>query len=318
MKNIFKNLAILSVLVITFSCNTSPNNIIYELDPNAIHGAVLRTIDIGNILLNSSDPNSTFEVTVEEQDIEDGALMESVDVYVSFRDLTPDNGTTAANEALIKTIDPSAFSVGPVGLPRTTVSVTFSEAATAMGLSASDYYPGDVFVIELRLNLTDGRTFGAESSTNVLTGVYFNSPFKYNALLTCSPKPGDYTVKMWDVFGDGWQTNDGNGGNGIQVDMDGTVVEVGMCSYWDSSPYPCTTWPAGQGPGECGSSYCFTGPVEATVTVPEGTQVAKWNFPGDAYGEIKFEIYAPDGTLLFSSGDYGNTGAGLLTVTNCL
>ena len=312
MKYIFKNLAaILSVLLVTYSCDKNPDNPIYELDPDAIHGVILRTISIDNFLLNSSDPNSAFMVTVEEQDNQDGALMESVDVYLGFRDFTPDNGTTVVSRTFLKTLDASVFTTGPLGLPRASLSVTFGEATAAMGLSTDDYAPGDIYTIEFSVNTTDGRVFDASSSSNVLTGVYFNSPFKYNAPLTCSPKPGDYSVKMWDVYGDGWQTNDGNAGDGIQVTLNGTdILQVGMCSA-----YATSTWLSGT---ECTDNGDGFGPVTGTVTIPDGTETASWNFPGDQYGEIKFEIYAPDGSLLFSSGDYGDTGAGLIPVVNCL
>lgn len=311
MKYIFKNLAILSVVLITFSCDKNPDNVIYDLDPDAEHGAILRTISIDNFLLNSSDDNSAFEVTLEEQDAEDGALMESMDVYAAFRDFTPDNGTTTASRSFVKTIPASAFTMGPLGLPRISVGVTFGELTSAMGLSEDDYAPGDIYVVEFSLNLTDGRVFDASSSSNVLTGVYFNSPFKYNAPLTCSPKPGVYTVIMEDSYGDGWQTNDGNSGDGIQVTIDGTdILQVGMCSA-----YATSFWLSGD---ECTDNGDGFGPVTGTITIPDGTETMSWNFPGDQYGEIRFEIYAPDGSLLFDSGDYGNTGAGLLPIVNCL
>lgn len=313
MKYIFKNLAILSVLFITFSCDKNPDNVIYELDPDAIHGAILRTLSIDNFLLNSSDNSSAFQVSLEEQDAEDGALLESMDVYTYFRDFTPDNGTTTAARSLVKNIPASAFTEGPFGLPRISVDVTFGEATSAMGLSPEDYAPGDIYVIEFSLNLTDGRVYDASSSSNVLTGVYFNSPFKYNAPLTCSPVPGDYTVKMWDSYGDGWQSS-GNGGPGIQVTIDGgtSVLEVGMCSAYADNSF------LGKDSPGCTANGDGYGPVTGTVTIPVGTQTASWSFPGDAYGEIKFEIYGPDGALLFSSGDFGNTGAGLVPVVNCL
>ena len=297
MKYIFKNLAILSVLLVTYSCDKNPDNVIYDLDPDAIHGVVLRTISIDNFLLNSSDPNSAFMVTVEEQDDQDGALMESVDIYLTFRDFTPDNGTTTVSRSFLKNLDASVFSTGPLGLPRASISVTFGEATAAMGLSSDDYAPGDIYVIEFSVNTTDGRVFDASSSSNVLTGVYFNSPFKYNAPLTCSPVPGVYSVKMWDSYGDGWQTNDGNSGDGIQVTLNGTdILEVGMCSNYSTS-----YWLSGTECTDNGDGY---GPVTGTVTIPVGTETASWNFPG--------------GSLLFSSGDYGDTGAGLVPVVNCL
>ena len=56
----------------------------------------------------------------------------------------------------------------------------------------------------------------------VSIGGYFSSPFQYNALLTCSPAPGTYTVHMYDNYGDGWQT--GATIQGLSVDIDGTIV----------------------------------------------------------------------------------------------
>lgn len=302
MKNIFKNLAVLLVLLVTFSCDKDPDNSIYNvLDYEK--GAVLRTISVENALLNANVPSSAFIVNVEEQDEEDGALMESVDIYVTIRDLTSENGTTPPSEALIKTIPASEFTMGPVGLPRATLSATFGEAVAAMGLSTDDYMAGDVFIMELRLNLTDGRTFGAASSSSILTGVFFNAPFSYNALISCSPKPGDYLVKMYDSYGDGWQTDNGNGGSGLTIEVDGAIIQVGMCSPYLESDFDCIT----------GDYYS----AEDTVTIPEGAESASWTFPGDQYGEIRFEIYGPDGNLVFDSGDFGETGAGLLPIVVC-
>lgn len=300
MKNIFQKLAVLSVVLVAFSCDKDPGNTVYDvLDYEK--GAVLRTISVNNALLNSSDPSSEFSITVEEQDELDGDLMESVDLYVRLRDLTPDNGTTDVAQALVKSFDASEFTTGPVGLPRATLIATYGEAFSALGIGADDVAAGDVFVFEVRLNLTDGRTFGASSSSTVLTGIYFNAPFQYNALITCSPEPGDYLVKFFDSYGDGWQTV-GTGGPGITVELDDSVVEVGLCSPYEASAYDCID---------------ADSEGQDTVTIPEGTVSASWNFPGDTYGEIRFEVYAPDGTLAFDSGDFGETAAGLLPIVVC-
>ena len=82
--------------------------------------------------------------------------------------------------------------------------MTFSAAVSAMGLTPADYNPGDVIVVQLEVVLTDGRVFGPDSAAGVITGGFFASPFQYNALLTCSPQPGDYVVEMQDSYGDGW------------------------------------------------------------------------------------------------------------------
>ena len=63
MRNIFKFL-FASLFVVTFSCVDSENVIDTVLDYET--GAILRTISVNNAVLNSSDSNSTFSVTVEE------------------------------------------------------------------------------------------------------------------------------------------------------------------------------------------------------------------------------------------------------------
>jgi len=298
------------------SCQES-DNVIDAVVDGTTNGAVLRTIEVVSNTLNSSDPASSFGVTVEEQDTEDGALFASVDVLVSLRDLTPDNGTTVANDFMVKNIPASEFSTGPLGLPRGTITVTFAEAEAAMGLNSTQHAPGDLFVFELRLNLTDGRVFGAADAAGIITGGFFASPYLYNAAIICSPEPGDYTVDMTDSYGDGWQTDTGSGGSGMTItvtDASGneSVIEVGMCS-----PY------GGAAGTFLGGTDC-TGPASTsffaastTVTVPVGSATAIWEFPGDNYGEIGFDIFAPDGSLLLSVGT-GTGTPGLLPVTNCL
>ena len=105
------------------------------------------------------------------------------------------------------------------------------------------------------------------------------------------PDPGTYTIDMHDSYGDGWQTDDANAGSGITVvltklDDSQEVIEFGMCS-----PY------AGGDGTFLRSSEC-TGPAstmffDATTTITLASDVvdAVWNFPGDNYDEISFEIY---------------------------
>ena len=299
MKNIIKLLLSLSIIFSLSSCEDSDNVIDLVLDTQQT-GAVLRTVEVVNNTLNSSNPASEWAVILEEQDEQDGGLFKSVGVYVSIRDLTPDNGTTVASDMLIKTIDASAFSTGPVGLPQGTVSATFAEAEAAMGLNNTQHAPGDIFVFEVRLELTDGRIYGASSAAGIITGGYFSSPFKYNALVVCSPEPGDYSVDMFDNYGDGWQ------GSVIRVNIDGTANDFSIPSYWDADP------------GTRGSvgDAAWSAVMGTVVTIPTGTELATWEYVGGSYpSEVEFEIYAPDGS---SFGYFGPAPApGLLPVLLC-
>ena len=301
MRNIFKFL-FASLFVVTFSCVDSENTIDTVLDYET--GAVLRTISVNNAVLNSSDPNSTFSVTVEEQDEADGALFQQVNVYCMLKDLTDGNDST--DFMLVTSIPASDFATGPVGLPRGDVVMTFGDAAAAMGVGPSQYSPGDVFVVGLEVVLTDGRSYDWTSAAGIITGGFFSSPFKYNALLTCSPMPGDYTVFMTDSYGDGWQTTSGgDGGQGLEINMDGVITSVAMCSMWGTYDFTCTV-----------PNAAYT-EATAVVTIPAGTESALWTFPGDYYGEIGFEITGPNGQVAYSALTPGSATVGLLPVAIC-
>ena len=301
MRNIFKFL-FASLFVVTFSCADSENTIDTVLDYET--GAILRTISVNNAVLNSSDPNSTFSVTVEEQDEADGALFQQVNVYCMLKDLTDGNDST--DFMLVTSIPASDFSTGPVGLPRGDVVMTFGDAAAAMGVGPSQYSPGDVFVVGLEVVLTDGRSYDWTSAAGIITGGFFSSPFKYNALLTCSPMPGDYTVFMTDSYGDGWQTTSGgDGGQGLEINMDGVITSVAMCSMWGTYDFTCT---------QPNAAYTE---ATAVVTIPAGTESALWTFPGDYYGEIGFEITGPNGQVAYSALTPGSATVGLLPVAIC-
>ena len=110
---------------------------------------------------------------------------------------------------------------------------------------------------------------------------------------------------MFDSYGDGWQTTTGgDGGQGLEIDMDGVVTSVAMCSQWGTFDFECTPTSDGYN-------------AVATVTIPAGTQSATWTWPGDYYGEIGLEILAPDGSVAFSALDPGTVPVGLLPVAVC-
>ena len=264
-------LLLLSVIVIS-SCETE-DKAIDQVFAGVEYGAVLRKLEITSGSYNVSDLNSAFSVIVEEQDEEYGALLSEVDVYVS----------KGGNEAMVSTVPASAFTIGEKGLPVTEISVTLGQALDALGLG-SNYGVGDVFGIRLSLKLTDGREFSAASASGSLQGSYFSSPFFYTSAILCTPKPGDYVVDMQDSYGDGWQ------GDGIKVTFDGgprsgEIVFIDMLSSYSGGP-ACCGWTSSS----------------ETLNVPVGTQGFAWEYTGDSYpGEVSFQIYAPDNSLLLSA-----------------
>ena len=303
-KNIYKSLAIVFALLLQ-GCSDDEKTIDFVLD-NVTNGAVLRTISTSGNTFNVLDTSSSWSAVLEEQDAENGGLFQEIRIYVSLSDNTQGNGTTSVDEKLLKTIPASSFSTqdSPHGLPRGTISVTFQEALDALDLSTGQYDGGDAIVLRLGLVLTDGREFTNNASGGVTGGSFFSSPYEYTNLLICElplVPEGDWLIKMQDSYGDGWQTSNASGGSGITITLsNGDVIEVGLCG------------------GSSSFSGCTPGDFEgtATVTIPPGITSAVWNFPGDVYGEISFQIYAPSGNLVASS-TVGGSAAGPIALNLC-
>lgn len=155
------------------------------------------------------------------------------------------------------------------------------------------------------------------NSAGVAIGLDENSNTVHKVKIICAGEPpiGTYVVNMHDSYGDGWQTDNANGGSGMTVvltDISGAqnTIEFGMC----------TNYSAGAGTF-LGGSNC-TGPASATffdasINIEVGPTIvgATWNFPGDRYGEISFEIIKPNGETLYAAGT--NHPAGELPVSYC-
>lgn len=220
------------------------------------------------------------EVTIDYEKFEnEGATISSINFVVVLSSTLGDS-------------NPASFSAPASG---TVLTASMSDLLAALPvngsvLQESDLTPGDTFTFDFDISLADGRELDPPANTLVT--------------VQCRPAPGAYRVAMQDSYGDGWQTNDGNGGDGLQVTLgDGTVLEVGMCNPYVSSPFTCA-------PGDYNNAEDF-------INIPAGTASADWYFPGDQYGEISFQIYSPADVLIFDSGGTGAQGAGILPIINC-
>ena len=271
MKNIFK-LFFASLFVVNFSCQDSDNVIDGVLDYET--GAIIRTVAVDNNVVNSSDETSAWLATLEVQDgTDDSSLWSSIELHVEMKDFTPDNGDNTTASVLLYTWTPADFEMGPVGLPRADVAASWGDIKTALNFSGGEYSPGDLLTFKAYLHLNDGRVFGPDSAAGIITGGFFASPFQYNALLTCSPAYGTYTVEMYDGYGDGWQST------GVEVCIDGSCEDLTIPQLWPTVTNFGTT----------------------TVEVPQGTETLTWTWAGDTYGdEVYFIVYGPNGELIFA------------------
>jgi surface protein len=175
------------------------------------------------------------------------------------------------------------------------------------GLSTENY--DNVLIGWSQLTLQQNVVFGAEGIT------YCNGKAARQSIIDnygwtitdfgedcnmelCSPEPGDYSIRMIDNYGDGWQ------GSGITVTLDGVSKVFAIDDYWDADPATR---------GSVGDIQWID--VTETVTIPTGTLEAIWEFVSGSYpSEVEFEIFPPDGT---SFGYFGPAPTpGLLPIIN--
>jgi len=223
----------------------------------------------------------------------DGATLE-VTVGVTTKSDTDRTVTLGVDAS--STAQPDQYSLNSLTIP------AGSFDATLVITSIFEALP-DTGSVDLVLNLDD-----ISGSSDVQ---FANSTLTVNLFRECpeEPTPGVWTINMQDSYGDGWQTDTGSGGSGLTVTLDdGTVFEVGLCSPYGSA--------AGTflGGSNCTPNNGFEG--SATITIPSGTQSAEWFFPGDAYGEITFQVLAPNGNEVYSRAQ-GAGGAGVFVIDFC-
>jgi len=186
---------ILTCLIVSCSSDEKTSGLIGgEVDS----GAFVRTLGFNNSDVIQGDPTSTFSVNLEVQDEEDGGLLDNLEVFAKFKDNTPANGNLTSQEFLVKTISSGSFITGPIGLPRFTLELTLSELLSATSISNDATLCKDQFLIRLKLNLTDGRSFSVDagsSSTIIGFDTLFSSPFCYSVTLV--DPLGDQFIGMY-------------------------------------------------------------------------------------------------------------------------
>ncbi|WP_420400696.1 hypothetical protein [Flagellimonas sp.] len=178
MKN-FKTYVLLALGIFIAGCSEDDKATVI-VQETVSSGAILRTLSATGAL-DMFDTASVLDFSIQEQDAEGGDLLDRVEITASFVD---NNGAdnSVANAALA-TIAASEFGETE-GLPSFDYSVTMAEVLSATGVALTDVLPGDQFVIDMELFLTDGRSFkNSDTTGNVSGGSFFSSPYQYTELV---------------------------------------------------------------------------------------------------------------------------------------
>ncbi len=169
-----------AVLVLSASC-TEGDKAIEEVLVEVDRGAVLRTLQINNAEFDINNTAAVFDIDLEEQDIEEGDLLESVAISVRFIDNTPENGDNTSSAVQAMALSKDDFESGTNGLPVTNLQFSFAELLNLTSVAYESVSCTDQFRIDLAISLTDGRVFTTSNSSGTVvnnTG-FFKSPFSY-------------------------------------------------------------------------------------------------------------------------------------------
>lgn len=310
MKNYIKYLALSALAFGIFSCDDGGDEQIDGLLDTVETGAILRTVEVLANELPIGAEGSQFSIIVEEQDEQDGGLLQSVDVFATFADNSEEDGdTTGANfsEFAVTTIDASAFMPGPFGLPRAPIVISADELNAGAGVTGDQLFGGDTFSIRLVLNLTDGRSFtSTDVNGNIAGGSFFLSPFAYTATVTC-PVPeaflvGDFLMERTSAGEDPFFPNYGPAIATQLVSISGT----GATRTFNFSFFP-ESFDFGQvmtlqlvcgdilvsGTAEAGTLGCGDGSIgQSNGDIPPSDYLM--NGGDDSVVEVAFEDFNPD------------------------
>ena len=276
-------LTLLAIAFISlFSCNSGDEKI-DELFENTERGAILRTVQIieNSIPIaiengqTTTPDNAGLAVILEEQDVKDGDLLESIDVFVSFKDNSEigDSSGAVTDEIFLKNIPASAFTRGEFGLPRVDLEVSVDEMMSVLNLTTNAIFGGDTFTTRVALKLTEGRTFSAtDANGNIASGSFYNSPFQYVTPVVCElPETsfvGDYLIEEITPLVDGPTLADGTV---VTVEIGDTPTE----RFFNTTNYPdyCSSLNAFKFQFVCGE-----------IVVPLQNSVCACNSGADFFG----------------------------------
>lgn len=270
--------------IISFnSCSDETNELQTAAGPNGEIGAFARIIESSSDKsINLLDPTgSSWNATIEFVDAEDGALVESYTLYATFRDNTIDSDTapnySILNEVQVGSWSKDSFTAGDK-YPMLSFEVKATDLISALGLDIANAYGGDTFVLRGEIRLSDGRTFSSTNSGNSINSeLFYNDAFSFTSPFVCfnTPEPGDWTLEMTDLYGDGW-----NGGR-ITIAIDG-----------EGQDYACD--------GD------FT---SVTINIPVGTEKLLFVYTAGSWeGENLYKFIDPNGNVVLEDGvgDWSN------------
>ena len=288
----FKLLTI-AIVLFFISCADENKKPIATFDDSG-KGAYVKLITENERFVNLFDvPGANYIYSVELVDLENGALISSYDIDLTFVDNDPSNGNKGQGPLRFRSFGASDFEDLPSGFKGLSdISIKATEMLSALGLVEADISAGDYFAVDGFLTLEDGRVFGAANSSAAVNGSAFQGHFSFRLTAGCpSSLDGSYAYESTDVWC--------NGGT-----ASGTVDIVQV----SAGTYVFNDWSFG------GYGVCYgTGSVADSQTLTFADVCAVVSFTGfvDSFGDTWEYTSSIDGNAwtIGWTNTYGESGS---------
>ncbi len=317
MKIRYRIFTVLALTSLMFTACDDGDAVVDDVTDNVTRGAILRTVNLISNELPIGKSDANFSVELEVQDAENGALSQSIEVYLGFRDNTVAMGATDLDkeEVLVSTLDVGTFSIGEFGFPRTGYEITLPELLSTFSLNDADLDGGDQFSIRFELVMKDGRRFSFAQNSGTLTGSFFSSPFLYTPTVICEV-PADKFVGTYLLDNDDATNSPAGGGavwteGGVEVEL--TVGETSSQRVFEA------VYLADFGIGNGARSFTMD-LVCGEVIIPTGQASGllcsagiTFGPPRDGQANGTYDIFAVDDSIItfwFFEDEDGDCGAG--------
>lgn len=292
-KNIF--LALLAVTFGLFSCADPDEKPILTFE-DASKGGYAKLISesakLINVLNDQTINSSQYTYQVEFVDLQNGRLVDQYKLDLTYEgvggnEITVENFMTWAQSDLID---------GPNGLRAIAeTTITATEMLTALGLTSADLAPGDNFLFEGFVTLSDGVTYGFDNSSAAVNGSAFGGHFNFTLPAACpTDLTGDYAYD-----GSNFWCGAGDASGSVEIIAKGGGV------YWFDD------WSFGAYPA------CYGGFVAANNTLTFTDVCAQVSFSafvdiyGDTWDFTGSSIVGNDWTIVWTN-TYGESGTGVV------
>lgn len=295
-KNIF--LALLVVTFGIFSCADPDEKPILTFEDSTKGGyakLISESAKLINVLSESTVNASQYTYQVEFVDLQNGGLVTEYKLDLTYEPVTGSD-VTVENYLVWA---PSDFIDGPNGLKAIAeTTITAPQILAALGLTWDQLAPGDNFVFEGFVTLSDGNTYGFDNSSAAVNGSAFGGHFNFTLPASCPTSlEGSYAYSGSNF----WCGAADAGGN---VDM----IHKGGGVYWFSD------WSFGAYPN------CYGGFIAANNVLTVTDVCAEVSFSGfvDIYGDTwdfaGSSIVGNDWTIEWVN-TYGESGTGVVHYT---